>query len=54
MNYFVHGNNSLLMMIDLWIVCNPVRILHFLYPVIFGLFYVIFSVIYYFAGGTSR
>ncbi|KAJ8955385.1 hypothetical protein NQ318_003482, partial [Aromia moschata] len=53
MNYFVHGNNSILMMIDLWMVAHPIRILHFVYPAVCGVTYTIFSVIYYSAGGTG-
>ncbi|KAG5884152.1 hypothetical protein JTB14_011680 [Gonioctena quinquepunctata] len=54
MNYFVHGNNSILMMLDLWMVAHPVRILHFLYTGLFAIAYMFFSVIYFVAGGTNR
>ncbi|XP_018569577.1 protein rolling stone-like isoform X2 [Anoplophora glabripennis] len=33
---------------NLWIIGHPIRILHFVYPLIFGICYVIFSVAYYF------
>ncbi|KAJ8960263.1 hypothetical protein NQ318_003988, partial [Aromia moschata] len=48
MNFFVHGSNSILLMIDLWIIAHPIRILHFVYPILFGLAYMIFSIAYYF------
>ncbi|KAJ8960264.1 hypothetical protein NQ318_003989 [Aromia moschata] len=48
MNFLVHGGNSILLMIDLWIVANPVRILHFVYPLVFAVMYNIFSIIYHF------
>ncbi|XP_018568774.1 protein rolling stone-like [Anoplophora glabripennis] len=54
MNYFVHGNNSIMMMIDLWIVSQPTRILHFVYPAVLGIMYTIFSIIYYVEGGTTK
>lgn len=53
-NFFVHANNTIMMMVDLWIVSHPIRFFHLIYPMIFGITYAIFSVIYYFAGGTSR
>ncbi|CAH1153514.1 unnamed protein product [Phaedon cochleariae] len=54
MNYLVHGNNSVLMFIDLWMVSHPVRILHVVYTIVFGFTYTLFTLIYYSAGGTSR
>lgn len=54
LNYFNHINNSLLMMLDLFVVAHPIRLLHFIYPLLFVLFYGFFSIIYYWAGGLSR
>ncbi|KAK9890314.1 hypothetical protein WA026_010416 [Henosepilachna vigintioctopunctata] len=54
LNIIVHGTNSIIMFFDFWMVSNPVRLAHILYPVIFSSCYVAFSVIYYLAGGTSR
>ncbi|EFA11216.1 protein rolling stone [Tribolium castaneum] len=54
MNFFVHANNSVLMMIDLFVVAHPIRLLHCCYPVVFGICYAVFSVIFYAAGGISR
>ncbi|CAH2003527.1 unnamed protein product [Acanthoscelides obtectus] len=52
-NFFVHGSNSLVMFFDVWIVCHPIKLLHFIYPIIFGVFYVSFSAVYFVAGGTA-
>ncbi|XP_063928199.1 protein rolling stone-like isoform X4 [Zophobas morio] len=54
MNFFVHANNSILMMIDLFVVAHPIRLLHCCYPIVFGICYALFSVIFYAAGGISR
>ncbi|XP_008199214.1 protein rolling stone-like [Tribolium castaneum] len=53
MTFFVHANNSVLMMIDLFVVAHPIRLLHCCYPVVFGICYVVFTVIFYAAGGTT-
>lgn len=54
MNLIVHGFNSIAMFVDLWIVAHPVRLLHCGWTILFGLCYVIFSAIYYLAGGTAK
>ncbi|KAJ8918719.1 hypothetical protein NQ315_015039 [Exocentrus adspersus] len=54
MNYFVHGNNSIMMMLDLWMVAHPIRILHFVYPAVLGFAYTIFSIIYFVEGGIAK
>ncbi|RZB39840.1 hypothetical protein BDFB_000206 [Asbolus verrucosus] len=54
MNFFVHANNSVLMMIDMFMVAHPIRLLHCCYPIVFGICYAVFSVIFYAAGGISR
>ncbi|KAJ8973482.1 hypothetical protein NQ317_006910, partial [Molorchus minor] len=48
LNFYVHGSNSIVLLIDLLIIGHPVRFLHFVYPVLFGLAYIIFNVAYYF------
>ncbi|KAI5644967.1 protein rolling stone-like [Phthorimaea operculella] len=48
-----HGANSVLMFFLLMTSRLPSRVLHFIYPVCFALVYVIFSLIYYLAGGKS-
>lgn len=54
MNFLLHGMNSVMMLLDFWIVSHPTRIAHCIYPMMFVTVYAIFSVIYYLAGGTSR
>lgn len=39
--------------LDVWVSGLPIRLLHFIYPVIFGAFYVIFTGIYYAARGVN-
>lgn len=52
-NVMTHGTNSLLMFLDMMIVSHPYRLLHVIQPIILGVVYAIFSVIYYFAGGVD-
>lgn len=49
-----HGINAfVIILIDFWITAVPVRVLHFYLPVIFSICWVLFSVIYDYAGGTN-
>ncbi|XP_052280831.1 uncharacterized protein LOC127878343 isoform X2 [Dreissena polymorpha] len=43
----VHGVNSFLVLIDAFIVARPVRLLHALYPALYGLCYVVFNTVYW-------
>lgn len=52
-NILTHAFNSIVMFIDIWIVAYPIRLLHFVQPISFGLVYLLFSGIYYLAGGTD-
>ncbi|BFZ08908.1 hypothetical protein BsWGS_11946 [Bradybaena similaris] len=49
----VHGVNSLYVLLDIFIIATPVRLLHFIHPVIYGAAYIIFTVIYHVAHGTG-
>uniref|UniRef100_A0A2A4JV90 Protein rolling stone-like n=1 Tax=Heliothis virescens TaxID=7102 RepID=A0A2A4JV90_HELVI len=49
----LHGINSVLMFCLLITSRHPHRLMHFYIPLLFAIIYVIFSVIYYFAGGMS-
>lgn len=49
----VHAINTLMAVIEIFLSAIPVRILHMIYPMIFGVIYVIFSVIYWAAGGRE-
>uniref|UniRef100_A0A1B0CZ86 Uncharacterized protein n=1 Tax=Phlebotomus papatasi TaxID=29031 RepID=A0A1B0CZ86_PHLPP len=53
-NVLTHATNSVFMFIDVLIVAYPVRIYHAVQGLAFGLVYVIFSVIYFAAGGTTK
>lgn len=48
-----HAMNAVIMVLDVLIVAYPIRLLHVVQPVTVGLCYVIFSVIYYAAGGVD-
>ncbi|KAH3880539.1 uncharacterized protein LOC127878330 isoform X2 [Dreissena polymorpha] len=43
----VHGVNSVLVLIDAFVVARPVRLLHALYPALYGLCYVVFNTVYW-------
>lgn len=50
----LHGINVVLVLIDLAVSRMPYQFLHILYPSLFTLLYVIFSLIYWGAGGTNH
>jgi len=52
-NTFLHLINSVSVLIDLAIIARPVRLLHMVHPLLFGLWYLSFSVVYWAAGGTD-
>ncbi|XP_076447358.1 uncharacterized protein LOC143284532 [Babylonia areolata] len=43
----IHGINSVMILIDTAVGARPVRLLHALYPILFGATYVVFSVIFW-------
>lgn len=49
-----HACNSAIMFLDVIIVAHPIRLFHVIQPLIIGLTYCVFSVIYYAAGGTDK
>lgn len=53
LNAEVHIINSVYVLIDLWVVASPLRILHFYIPFIYLTIYLIFTLIYYYAGGLT-
>ncbi|KAJ8735752.1 hypothetical protein PYW07_007372 [Mythimna separata] len=53
LDVFVHGINSVFMFCLLITSRHPTRLLHFYIPLILGISYMLFSVIYYAAGGLS-
>ncbi|XP_033115446.1 protein rolling stone-like [Anneissia japonica] len=50
----VHGVNTLLVLIDVFAVANPYRLIHFIYPSIYASIYFIFTAIYWAAGGLNE
>ncbi|XP_072013838.1 protein rolling stone-like [Amphiura filiformis] len=49
----VHLVGTVLLFVDLCISAFPMRVIHSVYPCIFGMTYVLFSVIYWAAGGVT-
>jgi len=53
-NVMTHACNSALMFIDMLIMAYPLRLYHVIQPLLLGLLYVVFSAIYYAAGGKDK
>lgn len=51
--FHLHVVNSILFLIDVFLVANPTRILHFVYTVCYGLLYTIFLLILHFTDYNS-
>lgn len=49
-NLQLHGINSVIVFVDLLLNAIPVRLLHGIYVVIYGVIYIIFTAIFYAAG----
>ena len=54
LNVFLHGLNSVSFFIDILVTSRPVRIHHFYFGLLFGIYYMIFSLVYWVSGGTGR
>ena len=54
LNLMFHAFNSVFMVIDLFLVAHPFRLLHCYWPFLISVCYVLFSYIYYESGGTDR
>lgn len=54
MSFITHCLNSVFMLVDFWLVAFPVRLLHIIYWMLLPIFFYIFTVIYYLAGGTDE
>lgn len=52
-NLWAHAFNSICMLFDCFVVAFPTRLMHFVYPLAAGLVYGLFSLIYFWAGGTD-
>lgn len=46
-DFHIHGFNSVVIIIEMMICAFPIRLLHAIYPMIYGLTYVLFSIIYW-------
>ncbi|XP_023346985.1 protein rolling stone [Eurytemora carolleeae] len=53
LNVFLHAINSVSALIDLFLTARPIRFQHVYLPLLFGIYYAIFSVIYWAAGGVG-
>ncbi|KAJ3656189.1 hypothetical protein Zmor_015285 [Zophobas morio] len=53
-NIFKHALNSVVAMVDLFIVAHPVRLLHGIYSAVFLVVYGLFSAAYYVCGGLGK
>jgi hypothetical protein len=51
-DFNVHAVNSALVLIDILICARPVRVLHLVYPLVYGIVYVTFSVVVFEVSGT--
>ena len=52
-NLIKHLINGILAVVDLFVTAIPIRVLHVIYPITYTAIWVIFSGIYYVAGGTD-
>eukprot|EP00095_Tigriopus_kingsejongensis_P007448 maker-scaffold403_size186359-snap-gene-0.46 protein:Tk07448 transcript:maker-scaffold403_size186359-snap-gene-0.46-mRNA-1 annotation:"rolling stone" len=53
LNFFVHALNTIFCLVDMFLSNRPYRLLHFYLPIGYGVFYVLFSLIYWGAGGLG-
>lgn len=53
-NVLTHACNSAIMFLDVLIVAHPIRLYHVYQPLAVGLIYLIFSVVFFLAGGTDK
>ena len=49
----VHTGNSIYVLLNILITAMPMRLLHYIHYVIYGLLYTLFTFIYHHAGGTN-
>ncbi|KAH8248928.1 hypothetical protein KR032_004334, partial [Drosophila birchii] len=52
-NIWTHALSAIIFTVDHLVVAQPARLLHFVYPVGFCLVYVLFTMIFYWAGGVN-
>ncbi|XP_038058688.1 protein rolling stone-like [Patiria miniata] len=52
-DFNVHATPAIISTLDLFVTAIPVRLLHFVYPLVFGIAYVVMTVIFWAAGGRT-
>ncbi|KAL7022141.1 hypothetical protein ACKWTF_012148 [Chironomus riparius] len=52
-DFLIHSSNSIFMFIEICVVSHPIHLLHFIYPIAGGLCYLVFSLVYFYSGGTD-
>ena len=52
MNIAVHLLNSVYVIIDIWVIAIPIRLLHFWHTEVYGMIYLVFTLIHWGAGGA--
>jgi hypothetical protein len=50
---WIHAGNSLAMFLEILVAEYTFRVFHFIYTIFVGLIYLLFTLIYYFAGGVD-
>uniref|UniRef100_A0A336MKK2 CSON000610 protein n=2 Tax=Culicoides sonorensis TaxID=179676 RepID=A0A336MKK2_CULSO len=53
LNILNHACNSIFMVIEVVIIASPVRILHFIYPLLLTVSFAIFTIVFYFLGWNN-
>lgn len=53
-NYLVHATNSIVLVIDVFVIRHPHHMAHFIYPMTCGTLYMFFTFIYTVLGGVDR
>lgn len=53
LNVFLHGLNTVSCLIDIMVTARPIYIHHSYLPIIFGVYYTLFSLVYWAAGGVG-
>ncbi|XP_071491361.1 protein rolling stone-like [Diadema antillarum] len=53
LNVNVHAMNGILIILDLFVSAHPIRIVHWIYGLAYGFVYIVFTVIYWAAGGVN-
>lgn len=51
---WVHAGNSVAMFLEILVAEYTFRVFHFIHPIFVGLIYLLFSLIYYYAGGVDQ